>query len=220
MGVPDLLTCLLRNLYVGQVTTTGHLTGSKLGNEYDKAIYCYPAYLTYLECIIWNTRLENGQTGIKIIRRNSDNLRNADDTTPMVESEEELNNLLMRWKRRVKKLGWNSTLKKKKLRPWHLVPLLHGKYNGKKWKQWQYFCPWAPKTTAVGECSLEINRHLLLGRKAMTNLDNILISRDITLLAKVDIVKPMIFPAVMYKHDNWTIMKAECQKIDAFQLWW
>ena len=116
MGVPDLLTCLLRNLYVGQVTTTGHLTGSKLGNEYDKAIYCYPAYLTYLECIIWNTRLENGQAGIKIIRRNSDNLRNADDTTPMVESEEELNNLLMRWKRRVKKLGWNSTLKKKKIK--------------------------------------------------------------------------------------------------------
>ena len=76
------------------------------------------------------------------------------------------------------------------------------------------------KITAEGDCSHEIKRSLLLGRKAMTNLDNILISRDITLLAKVDIVNPMIFPAVMYKHDNWTIMKAECQKIDAFQLWW
>ena len=76
---------------------------------------------------------------------------------------------------------------------------------------------WTPK---VSECSLEINRHLLLERKVMTNLDNILKSRDITLLTKVHIVKPMIFPAVTYKHDNWTIKKAECQKTDAFQLWW
>ena len=81
-----------------------------------------------------------------------------------------------------------------------------------EWEKVEAMLSWAPKITAVSECSLEINRHLLLDKKAMTNLDNILKSRDITLLTKVHIVKPKIFPAVTYKHDNWTIKKTECQK--------
>ena len=129
MGVPDLLTWSPEKLVCGSSINNKTFDWFKTGKWVWQGYILLPCLFNfYVECIIWNTRLENGQAGIKIIRRNSDNLRNADDTTPMVESEEELNNLLMRWKRRVKKLGWNSTLKKKKkLRSWHLVPLLHGK---------------------------------------------------------------------------------------------
>ena len=102
MGVPDYLTSLLRNLYVDQEATvrpdTEHQTGSKLGKEYDKAVYCHPAYLTYM----WNARLDESQAGIKIAERNINNLRYVDDTTLMTESEEELRSLLMKVKRRVK----------------------------------------------------------------------------------------------------------------------
>ena len=116
MGVQYLLTCLLRNLYVGQVSTTGHGTSNwfKTGKGIWQGYILLPYLFNfYVECIIWNARWDNRQAGIKITRRNSDNLRNAGDTTLMVESGEELNNLLMKWKRREKKLEWNSTLKNK-----------------------------------------------------------------------------------------------------------
>ena len=90
---------------------------------------------------------------------------------------------------------------------------------GKQWKQRQTLFSWAPKITADGDCSLEIKRHLLLGRKAMTNLESILKSRDITLPTKIHLVKAMVFPVVMYGCESWTIKKAECQRIDAFELW-
>ena len=90
---------------------------------------------------------------------------------------------------------------------------------GKQWKEWQTLFSWAPKVTADGDCSHEIKRHLLLGRKAMTNLDSILKSRDITLPTKVHLVKAMVFPVVMYGCESWTIKKAECWRIDAFKLW-
>ena len=108
MGIPDHLTCLLRNLYGGQKQLLEldmkQQTGSKLGKEYVKAVYCHPAYLTYTEYIMWNSGLEEAQAGIKIAGRNINNLRYADDTTLMSESEEELKRLL-KWKRRVKKLA-------------------------------------------------------------------------------------------------------------------
>ena len=90
---------------------------------------------------------------------------------------------------------------------------------GKQWKQWLTLFFWAPKITADGDCSHDVKRHLLLGRKVMTNLDSILKSRDITLPTKVHLVKAMVFPVVMYGCENWTIKKVECQRIDAFELW-
>ena len=115
-----------------------------------------------------------------------------------------------KWKRRVKKLALNSTFRK--LRSWHLVPSLHGKQKKKKWKQWQIFSSWTPKSLD-GNCSHEIRRHLLLGRKAMTNLDSLFKSRNVTLLTKVCIVRAMVFPVVMYRCESWTMKKAECQRM-------
>ena len=106
----------------------------------------------------------------------------------------------------------------KKRRPWHLVPSLHGKQMGKQWKQWETILG-GSKITADGDCSHEIKRRLLLERKAMNNLDNILKSRDITLLTKVRLVTAMVFLVVMYGCESWTIKKAECWRTDAFELW-
>ena len=102
---------------------------------------------------------------------------------------------------------------------WHLIPSLHSKEMGKQWKKWQFFFLGGSKITADGDCSHEIKRQFLLGRKAMTNLDSILKSTDITLPTKIHLVKAMVFPVVMYGCDSWTIKKAECQRIDAFELW-
>ena len=114
-----------------------------------------------------------------------------------------------------KKLAWTSTFKN--LRSWHLFPSLHGKEKGKKWKQLQIF---RSKITADSDYSHKIKRCLLFGRKAMTNLDNALKSRDLTLLTKVCIVKAMIFPVAMYGCESCTIKKAEHQRIDAFKMWY
>ena len=116
-----------------------------------------------------------------------------------------------KWKRRVKKLAQSSTFRK---RSWHLVPSLHGKQKGKQWKQCQTIFL-GSKITADGDCSHEIKRCLLLGRKVVTNLDSILKSRDITLPTKVHLVKAMFFPVVMYGCESWTVKKAEHQRIDA-----
>ena len=115
----------------------------------------------------------------------------------------------------MKKLAYNLTFKK--LRSWHPVPLLHGK-DGKKVETVTAFIFLGSKITAHGDCSHEIRRHLLLGRKAMTDLDSIFKSRDITLLTKVRVVKAMVFPVVMYGCESWNTKKAECQRIDAFGL--
>ena len=110
----------------------------------------------------------------------------------------------------------NSTFRKQ--RSWHLVPSFHGKSMGKQWKQWQTFFL-VSKITADGDRSHEIKRCLFLVRKAVTNLDNILKSRDITLLTKIHLVKAMVFPVVMYGYESWTIKKAGCQRTDASELW-
>ena len=134
----------------------------------------------------------------------------------MAESEEELKSLLMKVKEEREEVGLNSTFKKQ--RSWHLVPSLHGKSMGKQWKQ-RDFVFLGSKITADGDCSHEIKRCLLLGRKVMTNLDGILSSRDITLLTKVHLVKAMVFPVVTYGCESWIIKKPELRKIAAFELW-
>ena len=139
----------------------------------------------YAEYIMKSAGLEEAQAGIKIARRSINNLRYADDTTLMAESEEELKTLLMKVKEESEKVGLNSTFRK--LRSWHLVPSLHGKQMEKQWKQWQTIF-WGSKITAVGNCSHEIKRCLLLGRKVMTNLENIFNSRDITFPTKIRLV--------------------------------
>ena len=131
MGIPGHLTCLLRNLCAGQEATVRagygtQQTGSKLGKEYIKAVYCHPAYLTlYAEYTMRNARLDEAQAGIKISRRNINNLRYADDTTLMAESEEELKCLLMKVEMESEKAGLKLNIQK--LRSWHPVPSLHGK---------------------------------------------------------------------------------------------
>jgi len=121
-----------------------------------------------------------------------------------------------KWKRSVKRPVWNSTFKNP--RSWHPVPSIHGKVMEKQWKQW-HFIFLGSKIIADGDCSHEIKRCLLFGRKVMTKLDSILKSRDITLQTKVHLVKAMVFPVVIYECETWTIKKAECLRIDAFDLW-
>ena len=149
---------------------------------------------------MWNARLDESQVKIKIAERNTNKLIYADDITLMEESEAELKSLLMRVKEENEKLAWNSTYKK--LRLWCAVTSLHANRRG----------------TAVGNCSHEIERPLLLERKTMTNLNSILKSRDITLLTKAHTAKAMVFLVVIYECESWTKKKAEGQRTDAFEL--
>ena len=164
-----------------------------------------------------NTGLEEAQAGIKIARRNINNLRYADTTTLMAESEEERNSLLMKVKEESEKVGLKLNIQKSKI----MVsgPITSWPIDGETMETVSDIILGGSKITADGDCSHEIKRRLLLGRKAMTNLDSILKSRDITLPTKVCIVKAMVFPVVMYGCEIWTIKKAECQRIDAFELW-
>ena len=164
-----------------------------------------------------NARLDETQAGIKITRRTINNLRYADDSTLMAESEEELKSLLMKVKEESEKVGLKLNLQKTKIMAF--CPITSWQINGETMEAVTDLIFWGPKITADGDCSHEIKRLLFLGRKAMTNLDSILKSRDITLLTKVHPVKAMVFPVVMYGCESWIIMKAECQRIDAFELW-
>ena len=146
------------------------------------------------------------------------NHRYADDTTLMEESEEELKSLLMKVKEESEKAGLKFNIQKQ--RSWYLVPSLHGKCVGKKkWKQWKTNFS-SSKITLHGDCSHEIKRHLLLGRKALTNLNSILRSRDITFPTKVLLVKAVGFPVFRYGFEFWTIKKSEWWRINTFELWW
>ena len=149
--------------------------------------------------------LEEAQAGIKIAGRNINNLRYADDTTLMAESEEELKRLLMKVKEESKKVGLKLNIQKTKIMA--PGPITSWQIDGETVSD---FIFGGSRITADGECSHEIKRHLLLGRKVMTNLDNILKRRDITLPTKVRLVKAMVFPVVMYGCESWTIKKAEC----------
>ena len=164
-----------------------------------------------------NTGLDEAQAGIKIARRDINNLRYADDTTLMAESEEELKSLLMKVKEESEKVG--LTLNNQKTKIMASRPIISWQIDGETVETVADFIFLGSKITADGDCNHEIKRCLLLGRKVMTNLDSILKSRDITLPTKVHLVKAMVFPVVMYGCESWTIKKAEHQRIDAFELW-
>ena len=153
----------------------------------------------------------SAQAGIKIARRNINNLRYADDTTLMAESKEELKSLLMKVKEKSEKVGLKLNIQKTKIM--ESGPITSWQIDGETMEIVTDFIFLGSKITADGDCSHEIKRHLLIGRKVMSNLDSILKSRDITLPTKVHLVKAMVFPVVMYGYENWTIKKAECQRI-------
>ena len=161
-----------------------------------------------------NARLDEAQSGIKITNRNMNNLRYTDDTTLMADSEKELKSLLKKVKEESEKAGLKLNIQKMKsiasnpISSWQI-----------DWETVADFIFLGSKIPVDGDCSQEIKRCLLLGRKAMTNPDSILKSRDITLPTKVCLVKAMVFPVVIYGYESWTLKKAEHQRIDAFELW-
>ena len=164
-----------------------------------------------------NAGLEKTQAGIKIARRNISNLRYADDTTLMAESEEELKSLLMKVKEESEKVGLKLNIQETKIMA--SGPITSWEIYGETVETVSDFILGGSKITADGDCSHEIKRCLLLGRKVMTNLDSMTKSRDITLPTKVHLVKAMVFPVVMYGYENGTVKKSESIKVDAFELW-
>ena len=164
-----------------------------------------------------NAGLDEAQAGIKISGRNTNNLRYADDTTLMAERDEELKSLFMKVKEESEKLGLKLNIQKIKIMA--SGPITSWQIDGETVETVADFIFLGSKITADGDCSHEIKRHLLLGRKIMTNLDSILKSRDITLPTKVRLIKAGAFPVVMYGCESWTVKKAEHRKIDAFELW-
>ena len=200
MGIPDHLTCLLRNLDAGQEATvrTGHGTTDwfQIGKEICQGCILSPCLFNlYAEYIMRNAGLEEAQAGIKITRRTIHNLRYADDTTLMAESEEELKSLLMKVKVESEKVGLKLNIQKTKITA--SGPITSWQIDGETVETVADFIFWGSQITADGDCSHEIKRRLLLGRKVMTNLDSVLRSRDITLSTKVHLVKVMVFPVVM-----------------------
>ena len=161
-----------------------------------------------------NAGLEEIQAGIKIAGRNINNLRYADDTTLMAESEEELKSLLMKVKEESEKIGLKFNIQKTKIMA--SGPITSWEKMGKQWKQFQTLFFGAPKSLQMVTAAMKL-KGLLLGRKVMTKLDSILKSKDITLLTKVHIVKVMVFPVVMYGCESWTVKKAESGRIGAFE---
>ena len=155
-----------------------------------------------------NAGLNEAQAGIKIVRRNINNLRYAKDTTLLAESEEELKSLNVSLKLDIQKTKIMAS-----------GPITSWQIDGETVETVTDLILGSSKITADGDCSHEIKRHLLLGRKVMTNLDGILESRGITLPTKICLVKAMVFPVVMYGCESWTVKKAECRRIDAFELW-
>ena len=166
---------------------------------------------------MWNAGLDEAQPGIKIAGRNIDNHRYADDTTLLAESKEELKSLLMKVKEESEKASLKLNIQKTKIMA--SGPITSWQIDGKTMETVADFIFLGSKIIVDGDWSHEIKKHLLLGRKVMTNLDSILKSRDITLLTKVHLVKAMVFPIVMCGCESWTIKKAEHQRIDAFELW-
>uniref|UniRef100_A0AC11DSL2 Uncharacterized protein n=1 Tax=Ovis aries TaxID=9940 RepID=A0AC11DSL2_SHEEP len=218
MRIPEHLTCLLRNLYKDQEATvrTGHGTTDwfQIGKGICQGCILSPCLFNlYAEYIMRNAELVEAQAGIKIAGRSINNLRYADDTTLMAESDEELKSLLMKVKEESEKVGLKLNIQKGKIMA--SSPITSWQIDGETVAD---FILGGSRLTVDDDCSHEIKRHLLLGRKVMTNLDSILKSRDITLPTKVRLVKAMVFPVVMYGCESWAIKKAECLRIDAFEL--
>ena len=212
----------MRNLYAGQEATvrTGH--GTTDWFQIRKGV-CQGCILStylfnfYAEYIMRNARLVEARAGIKIATRNINNLRYADDITLMAESEEDLKSLLMKVQEESEKAGLKLNIQKTRIMA--SGPITSWQIDGGTVETVADFIFLGSKITADGDCSHEIKRCLLLGRKIMTNLDSILKNRDITLITKVHLVKAIIFPVVMYRYESWTIKKAEHSRIDVFELW-
>ena len=212
MTIPDHLTCLLRNLYASQEATvrTGHGTTDcfQIGKGVRQGCILSPCLFNlYAEYIVRNSGLDEEQAGIKIARRNINNLRYADDTTLMAESEEKLKNLLMKVKEESEEVGLKLNIQKTETMA--TGPITSWQIDGETMETVTDFIFLGSKMTADGDCSHEIKRRLLLGRKVMTNLDSVFKSRDIALPTKVRRVKTMVFPVDMYGYESWTIKKAE-----------
>ena len=221
MGIPDHLTSLLRNLYAGQEATvrTGHGTTDwfQIGKGVRQGCILSPCLFNlYAEYIMRNAGLEETQAGIKIAGRNINNLRYADDTTLMAENKE-LKSLLMKVKEESEKGGLKLNIQKTKIMA--SGPIASWEIDGETVKTVADFILLGSKITEDGDYSHEIKRRLLLGKKVMTNLDSVLKSRDNTLPIKVHLVKAIVFPVVMCGCESWTIKKADCWRIDAFQMW-
>ena len=161
-----------------------------------------------------NAGLDEAQAWIKIARRNVNNLRYADDTTLMTESEEELKSLLMKVKEESEKFGLKPNIQKTKIMA--SGPITSWQINGETMETVRDFILGGSKITVDGDCSHEIKRRLLLRRKSVTNLDSIFKSRDITLPTKVHLIKAMVSPVVKYRCESWTVKKTEHWRIDAF----
>ena len=209
MGIPDHLTCLLRNLYAGQEATirTGQGTTDwfQTGKGVHQGCILSPCLLNlYAEYIMRNAGLEEAQAGIKISGRNINNLRYADDTTLMAESEDKLKSLLMKVKVESEKVGLKLNIQKTKIMA--SGPITSWQIDGETVSDFIFL---GFRITADGDCSHEIKRCILFGRKVMTNLDSIIKGKGITLPAKIHLVKAMVFPVVMYGCESWTVKKAE-----------
>ena len=207
MGIPDRLTCLLRNLYAGQEATvrTGHGTTDwfQIGKGVLQGCILSPCLFNlYAEYIMRNAGLDETRAGIKIAGRNSNNLIYADDTTLMAESKEEVKSLLMKLKEESEKAGLKLNIQKTKITA--SSPITSWQKDGETMEMETDLIFLGSKITANGDCSHEIKRCLLLGRKVMTKLDCLLKSRDITLPKKIRLVKAMVFPVVMYGCESWT----------------
>ena len=180
-------------------------TGSKLGKEYIKAVYCHPAYLTYIEYIMWNAGLDEAQAGIKIAGRNINNLRYADDITLMAENEEELKSLLMKVKEESEKVGLKLNIQKTKIMA--SGPITWWQRDGEQWKRCQTLFSWAPKSLNAVTTAMKLKDTCSLEEKLWQT--SVLKSRDITLPTMVHLVKAVVFPVVMYGCESWTMKKAE-----------
>ena len=211
MGIPDHLTCLFRNQYAGQEATvrTGHgkTDWFQIGKGVRQGCILSPCLFNFCaEYIMRNAGLEETQAGIKIAGRKINNLRYADDTTLIAEIEEELKSLLMKVKEESEKVGLKLNIQKTKIMA--SGPITSWELDGETVETVSDFILGGSKITADGDCSYEIKRRLLLGRKVMTNLESILKSRDITLPTKACLVKALVFPVVMYGCESRTIKKA------------
>ena len=208
-------------LYAGQAATviTRHGTTDwfQIGKGVHQGYILSPCLFTlYAEYIMRNAGLDEAQAGIKIAGRNINNLRYADDTTLMAESEEELKSLLMKMREESEKIGLKLNIQKTKIIA--SGPITSWQIDGETVETTDFVFG-GSRITTDGDCSHEIKRLLLLERKAMTNLDSILKSRDITLPTKVLLVKAIVFPVVTYGCESWTVEKAKHGRIDAFELW-
>ena len=210
MRVPDHLTCLLRNLYAGQEATVG--TGHGITDWFQIRKVCQGCILSpclfnlYAEYIMRNVGLNEAQARITIAGRNINNIRYADDTTLMAENEE-LKRLLMKVKEESEKVGLKFNIQKTKTMAFS--PISSCQIDGETMETVRDYILGGSTMAADGDCSHEIKRCLLLGRKTMTNLESILKSRNITLPTVVCLVKTMVFPGVMYGCESWTITKAK-----------